>query len=129
MITENQKNTYKNHSGSAVSYNTVSLFSLQPPELFAVFTNPVDYYRICYIDKKVMKIDDIEVLLTRVIRICSWVDCLGCQVKIRDIGTSKLKGIIRTPYYLYLICKKYNLEAVEVELRFNRLEVAKVVTR
>lgn len=42
-----------------------------------------------------MKTDNIKASLTRDIRMCSWIDCLGRQVKIRDIGISELEYIIR----------------------------------
>ena len=63
LMTDSQIATYKNHDGKAKSYDQISLFSLRPPELLKVFTNPVDYFRLCYIDTKPTKKDNIEKLL------------------------------------------------------------------
>ena len=51
-MTTNQIITYRNHNGSSTSYDMISIFALRPPELLGVFTNPVDYFRLCHIKKK-----------------------------------------------------------------------------
>ena len=51
LMTESQSATYRNHDGKSSKYDMISLFSLRPPELLNVFTNPVDYFILCYIEK------------------------------------------------------------------------------
>ena len=94
-MTTNQLAIYKNHNGSSVSYDMISLFSLRPPELFDIFTNPVDYFRICFISERRMNNDDIEHFFNEDLKSCRWIDCLGCEVRIRDIGISELNEIVK----------------------------------
>ena len=94
LMTENQIATYKNHDGKAKSYDQISLFSLRPPELLKVFTNPVDYFRLCYISNKTISIDTIENLLHMDTNRCCWIDCLGREVKLRTLAFEEIKLLV-----------------------------------
>ena len=62
-MTNNQTETYINHNSSSTKYDMISLFSLRHPKLLGVFTNPIDYFRLCHINEKPMNEDDINNLL------------------------------------------------------------------
>ena len=42
-----------------------------------------------------MKNEDIESCLNEELKSCRWIDCLGCEVRIRDIGISELNEIVK----------------------------------
>ena len=94
-MTENQIATHKNNDGNIKSYDQISLFSLRPPELLKVFTNPVDYFRLCYISNKRIKNDNIEKLLDLDINKCCWIDCLGREVKIRRLAFDEIELLVK----------------------------------
>ena len=94
-MTNNQIATYRNHNGSSARYDMISIFSLRPPELIGVFTNPIDYFRLCYIEKVPLKAQNIYNLLNDDISTCSWIDCLGRHVQIRVLGKSEILNIIQ----------------------------------
>ena len=60
-----------------------------------MFTNPVDYFRFCSIDKKCINVDNIENMLNVDVRFCCWIDCLGRQVKIRSLAIDEVKIMIQ----------------------------------
>ena len=94
-MTNKQMATYINHNGSSTKYDMISLFLLQPPELLGVFTNPIDYFRLCHIDEKPMNEDDINNLLDDNILSCAWIDFLGWHITIRKLGKNEIKDIIQ----------------------------------
>ena len=73
-MTNNQMATYINHNGSSTKYDMISFFLLQTPELLGVFTNPIDYFRLCHIDEKPMNEYDMNNLLDDNIFSCAWID-------------------------------------------------------
>lgn len=92
-MTDNQMATYRNNDGKAHKYDKISQFSLRPPELLKVFTNPIDYYRYCQIDKKQMNFDEITQVLSSNLNKRVWVDGLGRKVMIRSKGVSEINEI------------------------------------
>ena len=95
LMSSSQIATYKNHDGKAKSYDKISLFSLRPPELLNVFTNPNDYFRYCSIDNRVLHINTIDKMLDIELKKCRWIDCLGRQVKLRGLAFEEVKSMIQ----------------------------------
>ena len=95
LMTPNQVMTYKNQDGKAGSYDKISIFSLRPPELLNIFTNIVDYFRLCYICEDKIKERDLNKILDEGVRSCCWIDCLGRKVKIRILGLDEIKSLLQ----------------------------------
>ena len=95
-MTSSQIATYRNHDGSSSKYDMISIFSLHPPERLGVFTNPVDYFRLCHIDENNLKNEQITILLDDNLRKCKWIDCLGCQIRMRQLAKSEISNIVRS---------------------------------
>ena len=83
-MSKNQILTYGNHNGNTTKYDMISIFSLRPPELLKVFTNPVDYFRYCHIDKNQLSEEKMDELLCIEMNMCVWIDCLGRRITIRE---------------------------------------------
>ncbi len=83
-ITESQSLLYQNNgSDSLVSYDMVTQFGLHPVEFLQVFRLLGKYFCWFYMNKEPMlKADVVECLHVEIAR-CFWVDCLGCQVRLR----------------------------------------------
>ena len=74
-----------------------------------------------------MKRGNIESSLTINIKISSWIDCLGCQIKIRDIGISELEGIIRKNIERFnRIVKLTDEETFRFNVNFNIKEIMRI---
>ena len=106
-MTNNQMETYRNHNGSSTKYDMISLFSLHPPELCGVFTNPIDYFGLYHIDENPMNEDDNNNLLDYNMLSCAWIDCLGRHITNRKLVNNEITDIIqnnieilRNNYYL-----------------------------
>ena len=48
-MTKDQVATFRNHNGDSAKYDNTSIFSLRPLELLDIFSNPIEYFRFCYI--------------------------------------------------------------------------------
>jgi predicted GIY-YIG superfamily endonuclease len=90
LMRESQVATYRNHLGKSSRYDEISIFSLRPPELLEVVTSPLAYFRFFHVDEKSMKLDAIEAALSSDLRVCRWIDCLGRQVRIRELALEEL---------------------------------------
>ena len=73
----------------------VFLFSLCPPELIGVFTNPIYYFRLCHIGEKPMNEDDINNLLDDNLLSCAWIYFLGRHITIIKLGKNDITDIIQ----------------------------------
>jgi hypothetical protein len=83
-ITESQSLLYRNNgSDSSVSYDLVTQLGLRPVEFLQVFRLLGKYFHWFYVNKEPMlKADMVECLHVEIAR-CFWMDCLGCQVRLR----------------------------------------------
>ena len=68
----------------------ISFFSLRPPKLLGVSTNPIDYFRLCNIYEKAINEDDNNNLLDENLLSCAWIDCLGQHITIRKFGRNEI---------------------------------------
>ena len=83
-MTENQVVIARDHQSSSRKYDMISMFGLRPPELLALFQNPQEYYRLCFIDDNTCHTEEImKKGLSPNLRNCLWFDCLGRRVYIR----------------------------------------------
>ena len=93
-MTANQSLRYQNHDGKTSKYDMISIFSLRPPELLGVFRNPIGYFRYCYIEKKQMKIDEIEESISENLENCLWIDCFSRKVSINILALDEVTKMI-----------------------------------
>ena len=80
QLTLNQESTVRDHKKKTRKYDMISIFGARPPELVSVFQNPKDYFRLCHINDKVVKENDMKQGLHRDLRKCLWYDCFGCRI-------------------------------------------------
>ena len=83
--------TAKDHNTSSRSFDKISMFGLRPPELVLVFQNPKYYYRLCIIGRPNFNPERLKESLSPNLKVCFWIDCIGCQIKLRENG---LRGIM-----------------------------------
>ncbi len=101
LMTPSQIGTYQNHDcGNSAKYDIISLFSLRPPELLNVFSNPTKYFRYCNIDDKISKMSYIEDELNIDISYCGWFDCLGRQVRICTLAFNDITSLCQKIYMI-----------------------------
>ena len=133
QMTKDQVTTFRNYNGHAAKYDKISIFSLRPPELFDLFSNPVEYFRYCIIDEKQVNSDEApslmfpynmedeiehrpgEGLRFKGFPYSLWIDQLGRVVRIRKIALKERSGVANE--LRQLVQKKVDmyLEGTDVE--------------
>ena len=84
-LTPNQIAIVRDHKSTSRQYDMISVFGLRPPELLPVFQNPKHYFRMCYISTDNIDgcDDDMKNALSRDLKKCLWIDCLGRSISLR----------------------------------------------
>lgn len=77
---------------STKKIDTVTQFSLRPPELLRVCDMVGSYFRWFHIENKSMKEDEYTKLLVNDIWSSAWIDLLQCQVKLRRKAFSEISN-------------------------------------
>ena len=93
-MTRDQDATFRNYDGHAAKYCQILIFSLRPPELFHLFSNPIEYFRYCHIGDSEVDSDIAHKLLHPYdsedepdgFMYSHWIDQLGRIVKIRSLA-------------------------------------------
>ena len=82
-MTATQEIVARDNRGKSRQYDMISIFGLRPPELVTVFENPKHYFRLCYIDDRVMSEEKMKEGLDSDLSVCHWIDCLCRRIFIR----------------------------------------------
>jgi hypothetical protein len=84
LFTTSQLMIYRDHKFESRSYDALSMFGMQPPELVGVFQHSKTDIRLCYVDQRNMISDaDHANLLNSDICKCRWVTLFSKRVYIR----------------------------------------------
>lgn len=94
LMTYNQCLLMRDDLVSSRRSDTITEYSLRPPELLYVFESISSYFRYCEIDGTSSSNETIEDLLTSDLSTCQWFDGFGRKVRIRKNGLSDVKCIL-----------------------------------
>ena len=70
------------------------MFVLRPQKLILVFQNSKYYYRLCIIERPTSNPERLKEWLSPNLKVCFWIDCIGCQVKLRENGLREMMELL-----------------------------------
>jgi hypothetical protein len=94
QLTSSERLLYCNNGGKTIEYDMVTQFGLRPVELLGLFSTLGNYFRWFHIDAAPLQVTDMENLLSAEIRICCWIDCLGCRIGLRREALDEVKAYL-----------------------------------
>jgi hypothetical protein len=72
----------------------VTQVGLHPVELLELFSTLGNYFQWFHIDAAPLQVTDMENLLSAEIRICCWIDCLRCRIRLQHEAFDEVKAYL-----------------------------------